>query len=77
MSRKRGFLILFVLLLFTSILCSCGDVIVEPKWIIGVKGADAAVFSASTMSSCMKSPLQSKQSNRTVVSWKKHGRAFI
>jgi hypothetical protein len=46
MSRKRGFLILFVLLLFTSILCSCGDVIVEPKWIIGVKGADAAVFSS-------------------------------
>ena len=46
MSFKRGFLILFVLLLFPSILCSCGDVIVEPKWIIGVKGADAAVFSS-------------------------------
>lgn len=46
MSFKRGFLILFVLLLFTTILCSCGDVIVEPKWIIGVKGADAAVFSS-------------------------------
>lgn len=46
MSFKRGFLILFVLLLFTSILCSCGDVIVEPKGIIGVKGADTAVFSS-------------------------------
>lgn len=46
MSRKKWFLIFIVLLLFTTILCSCGDVIVEPKWIIGVKGADAAVFSS-------------------------------
>jgi hypothetical protein len=46
MSLKKGFLIFCVLLLFTTILCSCGDVIVEPKWIIGVKGADAAVFSS-------------------------------
>jgi hypothetical protein len=46
MSLKKGFLIFCVLLLFTTILCSCGDVIVEPKWIIGVKGADTAVFSS-------------------------------
>ena len=27
-------------------LCACGDVIVEPKWVIGVKGGSAAVFSS-------------------------------
>lgn len=46
MSNKKGFLILSALLLVTTILCSCGDVIVEPIWVIGVKGADAAVFSS-------------------------------
>ena len=46
MSRKRGLSALCVLLLSTILLYSCGDVIFEPKWTIGVKGADAAVFSS-------------------------------
>ena len=46
MSQKRDCLILILFLLLTTIFCSCGDVIVEPKWIIGIKGADAAVFSS-------------------------------
>ncbi len=46
MSRKRGLSALCVLLLSTILLYSCGDVIVEPKWTIGVKGADVAVFSS-------------------------------
>lgn len=35
-----------IVVIFVSMLCACGDVIVEPKWIVGVKGADAAVFSS-------------------------------
>ena len=46
MSRKRGLLAFGVLLLFATVLYACGDVIVEPKWTIGVKGAEAAVFSS-------------------------------
>lgn len=78
MSFKRGFLILFVLLLFTTILCSCGDVIVEPKWIIGVKGADAAVFSSLDYVKLHEVTITIEtEQQETVVSWKKHGRAFI
>jgi hypothetical protein len=46
MPAKRCFQTFFVLLLLTALLCSCGDVIVEPKWIIGVEGAEKAVFSS-------------------------------
>ena len=34
------------LLCLIILLCSCGDVIVDPKWIIGVKGADTSYFSS-------------------------------
>lgn len=46
MFTKKSILIFSILLLLTVLFCSCGDVIVEPKWIIGVEGADAAVFSS-------------------------------
>jgi len=46
MFTKKSILIFSLLLLLTVLFCSCGDVIVEPKWIIGVKGADTAVFSS-------------------------------
>ncbi len=46
MFTKKSILIFSILLLLTVLFCSCGDVIVEPKWIIGVKGADEAVFSS-------------------------------
>ncbi|MGI6071566.1 MAG: molybdopterin-dependent oxidoreductase [Lachnospiraceae bacterium] len=46
MSRKANLLILFLLLFFTTTLCSCDDVIVDPIWVIGVKGVDAPVFSS-------------------------------
>lgn len=46
MHTKKFFLMIFALLFLISLLCSCGDVIVEPKWVVGVKGADAAVFSS-------------------------------
>jgi len=46
LNMKKRSLILCVLLFITVSVCSCGDVIVEPKWIIGVKGADSSVFSS-------------------------------
>lgn len=46
MSSKKNLLMLCVVLVFTVLACSCGDVIVEPKWIIGIKGTDNAVFSS-------------------------------
>lgn len=46
MNRKQCSLLVVVLLLLMISLCSCGDVIVEPKWIIGVKGADSYYFSS-------------------------------
>lgn len=46
MFTKKSILIFSILLLLTVLFCSCGDVIVEPKWIIGVEGTDAAVFSS-------------------------------
>ncbi len=46
MNRRQFSLSAIILLLLTICLCSCGDVIVEPKWIIGVKGADTSYFSS-------------------------------
>lgn len=46
MSSKKSILLFCAILVLTVLACSCGDVIVEPKWIIGVKGADEAVFSS-------------------------------
>lgn len=46
MSSKKSFLIICVVLVLIVLICSCGDVIVEPKWVIGVKGAEKAVFSS-------------------------------
>ena len=46
MFTKKSILIFSLLLLLTVFFCSCGDVIVEPKWIIGVDVADTAVFSS-------------------------------
>ncbi|MGI6192626.1 MAG: hypothetical protein ACOYI3_03585 [Christensenellales bacterium] len=42
--KKRG--LLAVILLITVLGSACGDVIVEPKWVIGVDGAEQAVFTS-------------------------------
>ncbi len=46
MNMKKCLLLICILLFLTMIFCSCGDVIVEPKWIIGIKGSNAKVFSS-------------------------------
>ncbi len=46
MQSKKIFIMIFALLFLTALFCSCGDVIVEPNWVVGIKGADARVFSS-------------------------------
>lgn len=45
MAAKK-LLLVSMLLLSIVLLCACGDVIVEPKWVVGIKGAEAVVFSS-------------------------------
>lgn len=43
---RRIIALMPMLLLFAALFSACGDVILEPKWVIGVEGTDAAVFSS-------------------------------
>ena len=40
----KKMLLLSILMCFIILFSACGDVIVEPKWVIGIKGAEVKVF---------------------------------